>query len=596
MEEPITRGFSGRQRAEVTSDIYEEAGRQAPGYAQAAVVTHNIKDMDPGLTSRITTRESDNVEDRRGMDWDRTQPMAVPTYRLGGEDSLSDEALRMRLSGYSRPASEVVSVEEGKFRDYSLPASRLSMAAPKGDLETAPVSEPTAMDPSEITGNRPFYTPSREDISITYKDVWKGAKSMAMDIYDSLAALKDGIPVVEEFNPKDTLNAAGLAMTGGFASAIGREGASLGVAGGRLPPSSGRLPPPPRVREIPLTTQRGEDFMIRQNPQQQSRWEFIYKGESKGGFQITADSVPGQVTIDELVSKAPRGTGLSMPAYAHFREIYGQVGQKLVPSQWLSRESYQNWSKMDPELLARGNYKYDAKDGGYFRQSHDFTHVPDKVPLNPQDYPKQGHLRFDSTPYTREVEEVIKRRAFDPKQDVTAPLPSGVDPSFHYSTKYIPKDALAEIGKKVEAKALEVEQVIKKEIPGIETKLEGTGTSRYILTTMPDGKRIKFRVSDHGSTTLDAISIDPVSGNSIETIRQVLRFEAGLAQEAPQIGWSLNPNNILRDKMRKSRGMETFPQNRQIGGRAQYLGEGKYQIQDQSIGTDIQWRLPDAVE
>lgn len=53
-----------------------------------------------------------------------------------------DTAEELRLTGYSRPASQVVSVQEQKFSDYSLPAARLSIAAEKGDKETPKTSEP----------------------------------------------------------------------------------------------------------------------------------------------------------------------------------------------------------------------------------------------------------------------------------------------------------------------------------------------------------------------------------------------------------------------------------------------------------------------
>lgn len=195
-------------------------------------------------------------------------------------------------------------------------------------------------------------------------DVIKEGRGFMEGINSTLQELVN--PVSQEGQIRAAADVAGVVAGGGVTAALRRPGASLGISGGRLPP-------PRKTRDIPLQTEKGEDYLIRQNPDRQSEWAFHYKGKDVGGFEIRADSVPGQVTIDALKSTAPGGTGLSRPAYAHFRELYEQVGQRLVPSETMTQASYNNWKRMDPELLAKGNYK--LKDGIWYRDKVDFSKV-----------------------------------------------------------------------------------------------------------------------------------------------------------------------------------------------------------------------------
>jgi hypothetical protein len=91
-----------------------------------------------------------------------------------------------------------------------------------------------------------------------------------------------------------------------------------------------------------------------------------------------------------------------------------------------------------------------------------------------------------------------------------------------------------------------------------------------------DGKKevLKLRVADHGATRHDVVSIDPVTGNTVSDLLQVLKYERGLTDVAPEIGWSLLPAGGLKKAMNRESGMPVFPEKRQIGGRAEYVRGG----------------------
>lgn len=218
---------------------------------------------------------------------------------------------------------------------------------------------------------------------------------------------------------------------------------------------------------------------------------------------------------------------------------------------------------------------------------------------NPEDFPRQAPLPLDPGPAKIRVQDTMIERArkgIDP----SAPMPQGVDPSIIVPYRNLPKQEVAKIEQLLDKKATTLEAQIKKELPDLSVELEKSGSSRYLLVTDEQNKLLgKFRVGDHAATSPDSISIDPVSGNTVDTVLQVLKYEKGMLDKPPQVGWSFLPANPFRKAVNREAGMELFPEGRQIGGMAEYLkggyaqNEQPYKAVSQTIGTDIPWRLPD---
>jgi hypothetical protein len=581
-EEEITRDISRQARLEDLEDRTRTvsqsevlSGRSA-GVAQADILARTFSEDAPMRMRQVTQRESTNVEDRRFIDdpVDPDAPLAIGSRVVGQEWTAQDQA------------------------DYEV--------------------------------HRRFGTPDRgpslRSARFSGSDVWSQVKDWGLNAYDELETtmklwtdpksfqVPEGTPpgeaAVIEANKESrkftgVVDAAMAVTGGGYARGapglLGRalEGAPLLpqavtelAAGGA---SVGRTPP---VRIIPLKTTKGEDFSISQSGRAGS-WEMTKDGKKAGEFSIKADQQsPGMLNIDEISTAdwgTPRGTGLSKPVYDHFKSLGESIGQPLVPSSRLTEESYSNWRKMDPDLLGKGDYKKIMTDEGprWERQDHTFT-TEAKALLDKSGFPDQGVMDLRGMGGTVYREKVNAVRS---GKDITAAPPPEAQIDVSISPK-IPKPDMAKAEKLIEKKSNEVVAQLTKEMPDLQFELERSGMSSYIKVKDERGTILKARVSDHAATRFDALSIDPVSGNTVDTLIEALKYERGLTDQPPTVGWSLVPAKGLRGAMNREAGMDVFPDGRQIGGRAVYQRGGYRTKQDpfdqkvQTIGTDIQWKLP----
>lgn len=427
-----------------------------------------------------------------------------------------ETAEEMRLTGYSRPASEIISVQEDKLSDYALPAARLAIAAPKADKFLEETIEQNRLRRSMGGMSTGSYGPDMDYLnSPPLRDRWEGEREsentidaresgrvwqfaslfpmtmnqgaakwydpaveagvvnrpfypeptgreagqfvsdIALDIMNSMKRLKDGIPEVKDFSPQDIMNVAGLSVAGGYARAA-QGGRGLGSGGGRV--------------GTPLT-------------------------------KLDIDQSPLQ-----------------------------------------------------------GVLKYAFEEGMG---------------------PHAAYRRY-------------LVRAADKGESVTA-RPQGIDVS--YTPNYNER-IQAKVGVQVGKETDEIVGTLKKELPDLSFETHGSGRARYIDVKKGDQLILQARVADHAATRFDSVSVDPVSGNTVDTLRQVLAYETGKSNAPPVVGWSLMPAHSLRKAMNAQAGMPVFPDGRQIGGTAEYIRGGfqnslePYRIVDQTIGTDIQWQFP----
>lgn len=155
---------------------------------------------------------------------------------------------------------------------------------------------------------------------------------------------------------------------------------------GRLGALGGRGAPPPREVSFQLKTEKGEDFSIVRDPQSPRDWSFVKDGKMVGEFAVLPDPAGnGMYNIDGLLSSAPRGTGLSRPVYKHFDEAFNQIGMRLVPSESLTQASYNNWLKMNPTMVQKGAYKKVETPEGtrWERGDPTFSTVPRQIDSQP---------------------------------------------------------------------------------------------------------------------------------------------------------------------------------------------------------------------
>lgn len=220
---------------------------------------------------------------------------------------------------------------------------------------------------------------------------------------------------------------------------------------------------------------------------------------------------------------------------------------------------------------------------------------------DPSSFPEQGVLpigREQIPEHTRNYRD----RIYDGR-DLTAPYPPGLDPSYTYNASRLSARQLKEGQRLLEDKTDRTVSALKKEMPDLQFDVEKSGSgSQYVHIKDGDSVILKFRLGDHAATSPDVVSIDPVTGNTIYDLVEILRYERGLTDTPPQIGWSYLPPASLRTAVNKRSGIELFPANRQIGGSAVYRKNGyrdsqkPYEIVSQEIGTDIQWRDPDLLQ
>ncbi len=635
---------------EITTDIARQARREdladrtksttlgeiitgrSSGFNQADILARTVAEDSPYRLRAITERESTNVEDRRFQDdpVDPNAPIASSTRRMGQEGPT--EADVPYLPGEGPGPQEVVQ---------------------RGSLV------PLATYRDKTT--RQEYT------------TW-AVPGFVQDVWDSMTKLKNGVPDVLDFNPKDTFNVAGGVTAGGYSRAVTREGvASLGAGGGRVYNSGqgysavkigddiftgmnhsdalerasaklgrpydelaevvgkakdgegwyidgayktrqqvegsggtelgmggGRVPPPRKPFEVQLTSTKGEPFTIRRDPSDPRQWTFVKDGKEVGEFAFIRDADnPNFYNIDGI-NVYKEKLGLGEPTYKHFMQLAEGLGDKVVPSGNLTQATRNLWEKLQPGITERGAYKLtDTPEGPrYFRSDATFSTQPQgtRVKTDPSHFPTQGVLPHIDAPMVQKVNSEYRSRAMN-GMDMTAPY-KGLDPSVVYSTQHMDKKVFAKATNLLQDQADKYVKVLKKEMPDLHFEVEKSGTSAYIHIKDGDKQVLKARLGDHGATGQDIVSIDPVSGNTLETLLSILRYEKGLTDVAPQIGWSYLPPEKFRTALNKQAGTNIFPRNRQIGGTAEYIRGGystnqrPYKIQEQTVGTDVQWRDP----
>lgn len=232
-----------------------------------------------------------------------------------------------------------------------------------------------------------------------------------------------------------------------------------------------------------------------------------------------------------------------------------------------------------------------------------------KTPL--EEAPKQGTLDMfsnGSLVVRKNTDTTIKRA--QRKEDVTLPYPTGHDPSIStvIDSKTYPRKV--EAVRKALAKTTEdtisfLERELKKEAPGKVSfkRMDSKGSLTQYVEAIDNttGRPIaKIRLGEHASSDFTALSIDPVSGNRPLQALEIIKYELGLTDKVPTIGWSFSPVKPIKNVLRaQAEGLTVFPQNRQIGGYGEYIrgaySEGKrvFKPTRQTIGTDIQWQFPE---
>ena len=542
MADEITRDIARQARREDLEDrtkmttMSEIITGRSAGFPQVDILARTFAEDMPYRMRQVGERESTNVEDRRFVDdpVDPNAPLAVgPRVAPGGEEVVQRGTI----------------IPLATYRDRAT------------GQESTRVALPGIFD----------------------------------DIWESMKRLQAGVPDVMEFNPKDTLNVAGAAMTGGMGRLATAEAGGLGSFGGRL------------GNKATLTSKEGLEYPAREVYSDPKRAEFRIagpEGRKVGEYSVTESSVPGKLTIDNVVVNPDfRRQGIAEQAYD---SVIAQVGKdNLTPSATLQEATYQMWKRKNPAMLEAGNYVKEA-DGVWVRMDDSFSTVkrePRKALVGDAATPDQGVMKFGfeeggnpAAVFRREM-----KNRLDSGQSLTARPP----PEAQIDISAIPDFKPSVRNKMNEAIAKETDSavaVLKKEMPDLQFEVEKSGRSSYVYAMDGDKTILKVRLSDHGATRFDSLSIDPVSGNTLETVLQALRFERGLTDVAPEVGWSFAPSQGLRDKMNAGARMTVFPSGRQIGGTAEYVKGGyqsnqtPYSIRTQEVGKDIQWRDPALVK
>lgn len=553
VEEVITRDIARQARIEDLQDRTKMVTRtelltgRSAGTAQADILARTFAEEMPYRMRQVTERESTNVEDRR----------------------FTDELI-----------------------DQNAPMARLPQAprmVQEGDVPYLPGEGPGPQDVAQ----RGFLVPLA-----TYKDRTTGqeyggfaAPGIFQDVWDSMKRLQYGVPDVAEFDPKDTMNVAGAAFTGGLTRMATAEAGGLGSFGGRL------------GNKASLTSKEGLEYQAREVYSDPNRAEFRIAGPNGmkvGEYSVTQSSVPGKLTIDNVVVNPNfRRQGIAEQAYD---SVIAQVGKdNLTPSATLQEATYQMWQRKNPELLAAGKYVKEA-DGVWVRTDDTFTPVAAKSTKGKLDIsaaPDQAVINYPFPSGAAPINTVRRQYAnmIETGEDLTAApkAGSGIDPSISRDYVGLSKQQVAKKDKLLETKTQSTIQALEKEMPDLRYTLEpGESSSKYIVVSDGDRKLLKVRISDHGATRFDSLSIDPVSGNTLETVLQALRYERGLTDVAPEVGWSLLPPKTLRERLNREAGMNVFPDKRQIGGRGIYKSsqEQPFDITSHTIGKDIQWKVP----
>lgn len=447
---------------------------------------------------------------------------------------------------------------------------RLSRNVTTGEIRSINKSVPTD---TYVDGYRQYYA----------------VPGLVEDIWESMQKLKHGVQDVETYNVEDMLNVAGIAFTGGLTRMATSEAGGLGAFGGKV---SGKST---------LKSKTGVEYEARDVFSTPERAEFRIRspeGKTAGEYVVMRSSVPGKYSIDNIdVRPGFQEQGLAKSAYD---DLARQVGEEnITPSGTLQDVTYNMWQKRNPELLAAG--KYVRESDGWHRTDDAFSEYKNKKPTtrNPIDvtkFPDQAVMDFREPMQTVRREVINKVRA---GEDITLPPPqgSGVDVSYAVSTKVIPKDVQKQALALLEDKGKKTIETLQKEMPDLQYTMDKSGRSVYIQVSDGDGPITRFRLSDHASTSFDNISLDPVTGNTVADLLQVLRHERGLTDVAPEVGWSFLPPDPLRKALNKQAGMDLFPGDRQIGGRAEYRRGGyredqtPYKVKSHTVGTDIQWKF-----
>ena len=577
-EEEITRDISRQSRLEDLEDRTRTvsqsevlSGRSA-GVAQADILARTFSEDAPMRMRQVTQRESTNVEDRRFIDdpVDPDAPLAIGQRVVGDTPFNREEYETHRLFG---TPDKGPSLRSSTFRGSDAWSNIVQGA---GD----------AMDNVRTTLDlwlNPGKFPVAEGTSMEEREVIDRNK--------------------ESRRFTGAVDLAGLAQTG--AMGVGR---ALGPVGDVLAVGASRVPPPPKTAAVALSTAQGEAFQITRGARPQD-WDIQLGGKKAGEFSLIRDETGVGYNIDGLSTLefgTPRGTGLSRPVYDHFKQRLGELGEELRPSPILTDSSYNQWLKMDKDMVARGNYIKETTEEGprWVRQDPTFsTKVAGKLEqpelVSRKGAPDQAVMdyRFEEGGSPQAVYRRQLTNQISSGQNTTLAPPPGAQIDVSYAPQVGQKLA-PRAGAAVAKAGEDALATFKRELPDLQYDMESTGRSTYIQVRNKEGDNVlKVRLGDHAATRFDALSIDPVSGNTVETVLQALKFELGLLDQAPQVGWSYAPPHGMRSVINSEKGMNVFPQHRQIGGSAEYLRGGysnnrmPVQPTTHTIGTDIQWDL-----
>lgn len=646
-EEEVTRDIARQARVEdledrtkITSMSETISGRSA-GVVQADILSRTFAEDAPMRMRQVTGRESTNVEDRRFVDdpIDPDAPLAIGQRVVGDEpfDRAAYETHRLFGTPEKGP-----SLRSSTFRGSDAWSQITQMAGDAAenlrvtmDLwlnpEKFPVREGTSMAEREVIDRN---KESRRFTGIV--DAASLAQTGAMGVGRALAPLGEVLTVGASkgkvynsgvgssavkiegdvftgMNHSDALERA-AARTGRpydeLAEIVGKakDGEGWYIDGAYKTRqeveglAASRVPPTPPKRSVALSTARGDAYKVEQ---QSDPRQWLMKGEdgeTLGEFAFTRDPSGKGMNITGLSTEdygTPRGSGLSAPVYKHFKELADTIGEPLVPSDVLTEASYRNWLKMDKNLIARGNYVQEQTDEGMRWVRKDPTFQSPVRGVNVVEIaPDQSVMNFKfpegTSPQAVYRREITNRVRAGDDVTMTPPPGSGVDISYapHMNADLVKKSAVL-----VRKKADDVVTTLKKEMPDLSYDVDKSGRSSYISIKEGDKVLLQARVGDHGATHLDSLSIDPVSGNTVETVLEALRYERGLTDKAPEVGWSYAPPTPIRKAMRQGTELDVFPDHRQIGGRGVYQKSGyannrrPYEVTSHTIGTDIQVSL-----